>query len=120
MVNYSAQLDATFGALADPIRRAMVTRLRRGEATVRELAEPHAVSPPAISKHLRVLEEAGLIRRNRAGRMHRVRLITKPLATASAWMDANRLPADSAVDRAEDSAEPVRKPRKSRSKTKGK
>src|SRR5262245_6295863 len=75
MVNNTTQLDAIFAALADPIRRAIIVHLRRSEASVSELAAPHAVSLPAISKHLRALEEAGLVRRTRAGRVHRVKLV---------------------------------------------
>jgi DNA-binding transcriptional ArsR family regulator len=79
-------LDATFRALADPTRRAMVARLARGDATVSELAEPFDVSLPAISKHLRVLEAAGLLRRERQGRAHRCRLRPEPLAGAAEWI----------------------------------
>ena len=76
MVNYRspATLDATFAALSDPTRRAMVERLARGEATVGTLAEPFDVSLPAISKHLRVLERAGLVAQQKDGRSRRCRL----------------------------------------------
>src|SRR5258708_4382224 len=87
MVNYSAgSLDATFGALADPTRRAILARLARGEAMVTELAEPFAMSLPAISKHLRVLESAGLLQREIDGRVHRCRLAAAPMKDAGAFI----------------------------------
>jgi DNA-binding transcriptional ArsR family regulator len=82
----SSVLDATFRALADPTRRAMLARLAVGEASVTELAEPFDVSLPAISKHLRVLEDAGLLARERAGRVHRCRLAPAPLASVAEWI----------------------------------
>ena len=81
-----APLDATFGALADPTRRAIIARLAAGEATVSELASPFQVSLPAISKHLRVLEDAGLLARQKIGRTHRCRLNAAPLRDATAWL----------------------------------
>ncbi len=88
MVNYSspATLDATFAALSDPTRRAMVERLARGEATVGTLAEPFDVSLPAISKHLRVLERAGLVAQEKDGRSRRCRLEVGPMKQASDWI----------------------------------
>ncbi|HMI52092.1 MAG TPA: metalloregulator ArsR/SmtB family transcription factor [Candidatus Saccharimonadales bacterium] len=92
MVNYSsAALDGTFGALADATRRAILARLASGEATVSELAQPFAVSLPAISKHLRVLESAGLLRREIDGRIHRCRLDADPIKNASAWLEQYRV-----------------------------
>jgi DNA-binding transcriptional ArsR family regulator len=92
MVNYnSGVLDATFGALADPTRRAILARLARGEAMVTELAEPFAMSLPAISKHLRVLESAGLLRREIDGRVHRCRLAAEPMKNAAAWITRYRV-----------------------------
>ena len=79
-------LDATFAALSDPTRRAMVERLTRGEASVGELAEPFDISLPAISKHLTVLEEAGLISRTKHGRTRRCRLIEEPMRDALEWI----------------------------------
>jgi DNA-binding transcriptional ArsR family regulator len=79
-------LDAVFAALADPTRREILARLASGESSVGELAEPFAVSWPAISKHLKVLERAGLIRRERDGRVHRIRLQGEPLRPAVEWM----------------------------------
>jgi DNA-binding transcriptional ArsR family regulator len=81
------QLDATFFALADPTRRAILARLASGEATVTELAKPFAMSQPAISKHLKVLEQAGLISRGREAQRRPCRLEPKPLAAASGWLD---------------------------------
>jgi DNA-binding transcriptional ArsR family regulator len=79
------QLDATFAALADPTRRAILSRLQRGEATVLELAEPFAMSLPAISKHLKVLERAGLIARGRDAQRRPCRLRPAPLKAATDW-----------------------------------
>ncbi|MBK5294120.1 MAG: winged helix-turn-helix transcriptional regulator [Acidobacteriia bacterium] len=82
----SAGLDAVFGALADPIRRAILARLAQGECSVSMLAEPFAVSLPAISKHLRVLESSGLITRRIEGRVHRCRFRAEELREASEWI----------------------------------
>ncbi len=76
-------LDSTFAALADPTRRAILARLARGDATVGELAKPFAISLPAISRHLRVLEEASLIERQREGQYQRCRLKPAPLKAAA-------------------------------------
>lgn len=84
------QLDATFAALADPVRRAILARLAQGEATVGELAKPFAISQPAISRHLRVLEAAALIRRERDGQRRRCRLDARGLERASEWLDFYR------------------------------
>jgi DNA-binding transcriptional ArsR family regulator len=79
-------LDATFAALADPTRRAILARLARGEATVGELAEPFAMSQPGVSKHLRVLEHAGLITRRREAQRRPCRLEAGPLKSAMEWL----------------------------------
>jgi DNA-binding transcriptional ArsR family regulator len=84
------QLDSTFSALADPTRRAIVARLALGEATVMELAQPFAMSQPAISKHLKVLEHAGLISRGRDAQRRPCRLEAQVLADASGWLDHYR------------------------------
>ena len=84
------QLDATFGALADATRRAILARLAHGEATVNELAEPFAMSLPAVSKHLKVLERAGLISRGRDGQFRPCRLEAEALDVATAWIEENR------------------------------
>ena len=86
----SERLDATFLALADPTRRAILARLARGEASVTELAEPFAISQPAISKHLKVLERAGLITIGQDAQRRPRRLEGKPLAEASAWLERYR------------------------------
>jgi DNA-binding transcriptional ArsR family regulator len=87
MVKYNlSSLDATFAALADPTRRAILAQLAQDEASVTELAEPFKISLPAISKHLRVLEHAGLIVREKEGRMRRCRLVVKPLKEAAQWI----------------------------------
>jgi DNA-binding transcriptional ArsR family regulator len=80
------ELNRTFAALADPTRREMLARLRMGEATVTELAEPFSVSLPAISKHIKVLERAGLIERGRAAQRRPCRLRPAPLAEALGWL----------------------------------
>jgi DNA-binding transcriptional ArsR family regulator len=80
------QLDRTFAALSDPTRRAILARLADGEATVTELAEPFSISLPAVSKHLKVLERAGLIVRGRAAQWRPCRLRAEPLAEASRWL----------------------------------
>jgi len=83
-------LDATFAALADPTRRAILARLAAGEASVLELAAPFAMSQPAISKHLKVLERAGLISRGRDAQRRPCRLEAEPLAQANAWLERYR------------------------------
>jgi len=85
-----ARLDATFAALADPTRRAILARLAVREASVTELARPFAMSQPAISKHLKVLERAGLVSRGRDAQRRPRRLEAKPLAQATAWLERYR------------------------------
>src|SRR5206468_11930516 len=85
-----ARLDATFAALADPTRRAILARLASGEASVAELAKPFAMSQPAISKHLKVLERAGLVSRGRDAQRRPRRLEAKPLAEATEWLERYR------------------------------
>jgi DNA-binding transcriptional ArsR family regulator len=82
----SHRLDATFAALADPTRRAILARLAAGEASVAELAAPFAMTQPAISKHLKVLERAGLISRGRDAQRRPARLEARPLAEATGWL----------------------------------
>lgn len=97
MTNHNvAELDSVFAALADPTRRAMVERLRRGECSVSELAEPFAISLPAVSKHLRVLERAALLRQDRRGRVRVCRLNPDPLGAASAWITMHQSPSEPA------------------------
>lgn len=83
----SSRLDATFAALADPTRRALLARLIDGEASVTELAEPFDMSQPAISKHLKVLERAGLVTRGREAQRRPVKVEPKPLAEAASWLE---------------------------------
>ncbi|HEV2690869.1 MAG TPA: metalloregulator ArsR/SmtB family transcription factor [Bryobacteraceae bacterium] len=87
----SRALDSAFGALADSTRRGIVRRLTRGECSVTKLAEPFTMSAPAISKHLRVLEAAGLIVRRKDGRVHYCRLRAEPLRHAGNWIQEQRL-----------------------------
>jgi DNA-binding transcriptional ArsR family regulator len=86
----SARLDATFAALADPTRRAILARLVSGEASVTELAEGFPISQPAVSKHLKVLERAGLISRGRSAQRRPCRIEARPLAEADAWLERYR------------------------------
>jgi DNA-binding transcriptional ArsR family regulator len=86
----ASQLDATFAALADPTRRAILARLAKGEASVLELAEPFDMSQPAVSKHLKVLERAGLVSRGRDAQRRPRRLEAKPLADATQWLEGYR------------------------------
>jgi DNA-binding transcriptional ArsR family regulator len=86
----AGHLDVTFAALADPTRRAILARLASGEASVMELAEPFAMSQPAISKHLKVLERAGLISRGRDAQRRPCRLEAQPLAEANEWLENYR------------------------------
>lgn len=86
----SEQLDATFMALADPTRRAILARLAKGEASVVELAEPFAISQPAISKHLKMLERAGLISRRVDAQRRPCKIEAVPLAAASGWLENYR------------------------------
>jgi DNA-binding transcriptional ArsR family regulator len=93
------QLDLTFGALADPTRRAILTRLAEGEATVNELAEPFAMTLPAISRHLKVLERAGLIVRGRQAQWRPSQLEIEPLDEAVAWMESRKRTWEARMDR---------------------
>jgi DNA-binding transcriptional ArsR family regulator len=95
----NAQLDATFAALADPTRRAILARLAQGEATVSELATPFAISLPAISKHLKVLERAGLITRGREAQWRPCRIDPAPLKEVADWVGAYRALWDARFDR---------------------
>jgi len=86
MVKYNYGLNATFQALADPTRRAIVSTLARGQASVTELARPHRMSLPAVMKHLRVLQRAGLVTQRKSGRTRHCRLAARPLKKAAAWI----------------------------------
>lgn len=91
-------LSSTFEALADPTRRAMLARLAAGEASVGELAEPFSVSLPAVSRHLKVLERAGLVSRSRSAQWRPCRLAPGPLKEAAEWLDEYRRFWDASLD----------------------
>jgi DNA-binding transcriptional ArsR family regulator len=91
MVEYRSRLlDRVFGALADPTRRRILAQLTKGEECVTDLAKPHDISLAAVSKHLIVLEKAGLVKRRRDGRVHSLALEAKPMQEAQAWLDRYR------------------------------
>ena len=105
MVNSSGRsrdLSVTFGALADPTRRAILARLASGEATVSELGEPFEMSGPAISKHLKILERAGLISRGREAQWRPCRLVGAPLKDAADWLEEYRRFWEDSFDRLDD------------------
>ena len=106
---YSATLNRTFAALADPTRRRLLAHLARGDQRVTHLARPHAMSLPAVSKHLRVLEKAGLLRRRRYGRVHEMRLEAKPLKQAAQWVEEYRKFWEGSLDRLADYLEKTNK-----------
>lgn len=100
MVKYSSpSLDRTFGALADPTRRRILEHLAGGDRCVTDLARPYRMSLPAVSKHLRVLENAGLVRRQRDGRIHRLKLEARPMQQAQAWIEEYRRFWEASFDR---------------------
>ena len=101
MVN-SAMFDGIFSALADPTRRRIVERLARGPLTVGQIASGFSISQPAISRHVRVLEESGLLERHVLGRVHRCTLSPKVMASASAWIDKQRAFWNATLDRLDD------------------
>lgn len=102
MVNDVPGLDATFAALADPTRRAILARLALGEASVKEIALPFAISAPAITKHLKVLEQAGLIERSRDAQRRPCRLTAAPLAEVAGWVGGYAKFWDESFDRLEE------------------
>lgn len=99
MVKYSTTLDDVFGALSDPVRRHIVERLSRGERTVGALAAEFSISQPAVSKHLKVLERSGLVKRNIVGREHHLRLAPRALENAAAWIEKQRAFWNASFDR---------------------
>ena len=101
MLNQSAGLDRMFHALADPTRRAVVARLASGPASVSDLARPLAMSLPSVVQHLQVLETAGLIRSEKAGRVRTCRIAPDSLALAERWLSERRLEWDTRLDRLE-------------------
>ncbi len=98
-MNATDQLSATFAALADPTRRAILSRLASGEASVNDIAEPFDMSLPAVSKHLKVLERAGLVSRSRSAQWRPVKLEATPLRDAAGWIDHYRQFWESSLDR---------------------
>ena len=110
MVKYSAKtLNRTFAALADPTRRRILQHLAGGDQCVTDLARPHSMSLPAVSKHLRVLESAGLIRRRRYGRVHQLKLQAKPMQQAARWIEEYRKFWEGSLDRLADYLEETTK-----------
>lgn len=107
-------LDLTFAALADPTRRAILARLAAGEATVTELAEPFAMSQPAISKHLKVLERAGLVARGKESQRRPRRLEARPLADADGWLENYRQHWETAFQRLDGVLEEMKADKKRR------
>ena len=103
------QLSATFAALADPTRRAILARLTTGETSVNELAEPHDMSLPAISKHLKVLERCGLIVRSREAQWRPCRLKAAPLKVAVDWLERYRRHWEESLDRLDDYLQELQK-----------
>ncbi|BEP46146.1 ArsR/SmtB family transcription factor [Variovorax sp. V15] len=99
MPHATANLDLTFQALADPTRRGIVERLSRGQATVSEIAEPYAMSLPAIVQHLAVLEASGLVRSEKIGRVRTCRIDTATLSLAEQWFNRRRAEWDQRLDR---------------------
>jgi DNA-binding transcriptional ArsR family regulator len=113
---YEQQLDATFMALADPTRRAILARLASGEASVTELAEPFAMTQPAISKHLKVLERAGLISSVHDAQRRPRRLEAQPLADAAKWIESYRRHWEAAFQRLDDLLEELNATEKKKKK----
>jgi DNA-binding transcriptional ArsR family regulator len=101
MVKYSASLDSTFGALADPTRRAILASLMLGQASITELAKPHRMSLPGVMKHIRVLEDAGLVSQEKTGRTRQCRLAAEPLKNAEEWISQYRKFWEGALDNLE-------------------
>jgi DNA-binding transcriptional ArsR family regulator len=103
MVEYSSMLlDRTFGALADPTRRRILAQLAKGTECVTDLARPHAMSLAAVSKHLTVLERAGLVKRRRDGRVHSMTLEARPMKEAQEWINRYRVFWEGNLDRFEE------------------
>ena len=117
-MNRSDRLDATFAALADPTRRAILARLALGETSVSELAEPFAMSQPAISKHLKVLERAGLISAGQDAQRRPRRIEAKPLEEASGWLDEYRRFWEASYERLDALLDELKSQQKKRKRTK--
>jgi len=116
----SEHLDATFAALADPTRRAILARLTSGEVSVMDLAKPFAMSQPAISRHLKVLERAGLISRGRDAQRRPCRIQAKPLGEASGWLEKYRQFWEANFQRLDALLDEMKRKEKKRSRTKRK
>jgi len=110
MVKYSQPLDSTFGALADPTRRAILASLKLGQASVTELAKPHRMSLPAVMKHIHVLEQAGLVSQEKTGRVRHCRLAPEPLKTAEEWISQYRRFWEGAFDSSRTISQPAGRP----------
>jgi DNA-binding transcriptional ArsR family regulator len=101
MLNDSPHLDRAFQALSDPVRRGMLSRLSRGPASVSELAKPFSISLPAVLQHLKALEESGLVRSEKKGRVRTVQLEPKALSAAESWIAERRTEWEAQLDRFE-------------------
>ena len=113
MVKYVPRvLDRTFAALADPTRRQILENLSHGDRCVTDLARPHSMSLPAVSKHLRVLERAGLIKRRRHGRVHSLKLEAEPMKQASQWIEEYRRFWEGSLDRLDEYLKELQKTEK--------
>ena len=119
MVSVAERLDRTFGALADPTRRAILGRLAKGEASVTELAEPFEMSLPAVSKHLKVLERAGLVSRGRERQWRPARLRATPIREVAEWTDRYRRFWDDRYDRLDEYLDELQGRGSSKRKEKG-
>ena len=108
----SRNLDRTFAALADPTRRRIMEQLSRGDMCVTDLARPYSMSLPAVSKHLRVLEGAGLIRRRRQGRVHSLKLEAAPMQEAQQWIEEYRKFWEGSLDRLDEYLKQLQKEEK--------
>lgn len=118
MVKYPSKvLTNIFAALADPTRRRIMEHLAHGDQCVTDLAKPHSMSLPAVSKHLRVLEDAGLVRRQRRGRVHQLKLEAAPMKAASEWIEEYRRFWDGSLDALADYLEKTNKPTKKKGKS---
>ena len=114
----AVDLDATFAALADPTRRAILARLSQGDLSVADLTKPFAMSQPAISKHLKVLERAGLVSRSRDAQRRPVHLEAAPLAGATGWLQSYRQFWEAQFERLDDLLEEMKAGEKARTKRK--
>src|SRR5437588_9154705 len=114
MIKYSSTLNRTFAALADPTRRRILAHLTRGDKCVTHLARAHPMSLPRVSKHLRVLEKAGLLRRRRYGRIHEMQLEARPLKQAAQWVEEYRKFWEGSLDRLAAYLEKTKDPSKKR------